>query len=507
MDLKAIESRREPDSDKNIYAKQKLLVCKMCDNRFETKQELRRHKDQTHKDTADVPCPICDKLFKSEMGMKTHENIHKETKLRCDICNLICVTKTRFNQHVRNHVEMFPKSCPICDKTFRKVGSLRLHQKAIHQKENCTFSCQSCPKRFQTRGKCKLHEKFAHSQLFDLECYICKKRSPTKNALSIHMTSHSDKKPHLPCPECGKLFNAKHLLRGHISRMHEFSTTTCDICLVTIKTIDLKIHNKTHAQKDIPNSHIKCEYCSQDHTIKNIKTHMKSHVLQEIKCEFCSKIFQQDEHLRKHVNSIHKQIQKKTCCNICSQTINSEKLQKHMAEVHMNERPFSCPNCSKTFKRRPHLRGHLILHSDTKPFKCEVCNNSFAAETSLRLHSFLHTNEKPYKCEKCEKAFRQPHHLKSHILSHHTGQYKEICNVCHKKLVNMKVHMRTHSSETYYSCEVCQEGFKYHPSFVSHKQRKHGTKHFKCKMCPKEYHCKKELNRHTKRIHPHVKIC
>ena len=123
-------------------------------------------------------------------------------------------------------------------------------------------------------------------------------------------------------------------------------------------------------------------------------------------------------------------------------------------EKFRNERPYSCPDCKKAFKRSSHLKDHLVLHSDTKPFKCKFCNSSFAAKTSLRLHNFIHTNEKPYRCEKCEQAFRQPHHLKSHTFYHHTDEKKEACNVCHKSFSNMKMHMRNHSIKAYYICEL-----------------------------------------------------
>ena len=149
-------------------------------------------RDTKTKHTADFPCSTCDKLFKSEIGMKTHKKIHKDTKFQCDICNLICVTKTRFNNHARTHVEKLSKNCPIWGKMFSKLSFLRKHQKAIHFKENNSSSCSLCPKNFPNEVYRKRHEKFAHRNQFGLECHVCKKSNPTKQALSIHMTTHSD---------------------------------------------------------------------------------------------------------------------------------------------------------------------------------------------------------------------------------------------------------------------------------------------------------------------------
>ena len=502
----------------------KLFVCNICNNQFATKPEYLRHTIEAHKETADVPCPTCGKLFKSEIGMKIHTNIHKDTTFQCNICNMICVTRIRFKKHVSTHVETSPKACPICDKTFSKSSQLRAHQKAIHLKEKSPISCQLCPKTFQAKTNYNNHQK-SHRKLTSFDCYICKKFHPTKNVLSIHMSSHLDQKPYLPCPECGKMFSAQHLLRNHISYNHEFTTTKCNICHEVCKTKSLSKHMKGHIEKD--SSIIKCKHCFREYKTSNIENHLKSHALQEFtcdkcdyqcseigmiqthvrrshnedlnrRCEYCDKIFQ---NLTFHIKEVHT-IVKCVSCNICGQTFRDKSvIKKHTREVHRNERPHSCPDCKKTFKRNSHLKGHLILHSNTKPFKCKFCNASFAAETTLRLHTYIHTNEKPYKCEKCEHAFRQPQHLKSHIFYHHTDEKKEPCNVCHKSFSNMKMHMRNHSSKVYYTCEICQQGFKHQYAFVTHKQRQHGTKDFKCEICFKVFKCKPDLQKHSREIH------
>ena len=53
---------------------------------------------------------------------------------------------------------------------------------------------------------------------------------------------------------------------------------------------------------------------------------------------------------------------------------------------------------------------------------------------NLTKHMRIHTNEKPYECDVCEKRFR------------HSG--------------DLKYHMRIHTNEKPYECDVCEKSFR-----------------------------------------------
>lgn len=136
------------------HGKARDYECSICNEHFETYNQLYRHKLKMHKEMDEkYICNQCNKSLKCALSLKNHiANMHSmtESTIPCPVedCKRTCITNKQLQNHIKTHNADSKEICPECGLLVANKHNLQKHINRVHKRLR-NYSCDLC----EYRGK------------------------------------------------------------------------------------------------------------------------------------------------------------------------------------------------------------------------------------------------------------------------------------------------------------------------------------------------------------------
>ncbi|XP_067666885.1 zinc finger protein 850-like [Haliotis asinina] len=399
-----------------------------------------------------VHCPLCPKILSNQIGLKKHIRIHTgEKPYKCRTCNKRFAHYDTHHKHKLTHIGEELHRCDVSDKPSNLESHLKGQKPALY-------------------GKLRRSDK---EYLAVYQCDVCQLEWKSKESLHEHMATHDHQ-----CPKCNRAFSNNRLYQIHCGNCEgpvgdnrakkPEVTVTCEgfeiTCSPPGSDIEDEDFNILHAQemKDLDES---------DGELNDVVDDMDG-------AEAVS------ETSEEQTKEWYKQKTKNSCTS-CGDTFRSfSTMILHLLQ-HKGPKIFPCPLCRFTCSSLQHLKDHEMEHDNehgsptNKSFyvRCNVCGKSFETHELMKAHYTEHLGGDVYKCSKCHKMFKQFPDLNKHSktckvsLKHVKAFSCGFCNKQFDKQDNIKIHIRRHTGEKPYKCQVCGKAFTASSGLRAHQIR------------------------------------
>ncbi|XP_070547163.1 gastrula zinc finger protein XlCGF57.1-like [Ptychodera flava] len=241
------------------------------------------------------------------------------------------------------------------------------------------------------------------------------------------------------------------------------------------------------------------------HKNKGHKKRRQKPNVRDNQCCICGTQYTTMTTLKAHLRSKHPG-EKSYTCEICGASfVTDESKYKHITEIH-GDSMLQCDQCDMAFRSSGALGQHkMTKHIPLELWNhhCDVCSR-FPYKSVLQTHMKSHSDERNFYCQVCGKDFKKKDHYVRHV-KNHEGEKPYMCEHCGKNFgrkEHLMQHSVVHTKEKNFLCDYCGKSFSNKANLYVHRRQHTGVRPVVCKICGQGFHRQRGLAKHMEKIHP-----